>query len=51
MHARLFNGRERLDRPLQLAFQRTVEIEVLGEFGGAQIGLVEQFVADPPRSG
>ena len=44
--ARLLHFRQRHHRALQFAFERPPVVDVLGEFGGAQIGLVEEFEPD-----
>ena len=47
VNARLLHFRQRHDRPLQFAFERSAVVDMLGEFGGAEVGLVEQLEADP----
>ena len=49
--AGLLHFRQRHDRAFQFALQRPAVVDVLGELGGAQVGLIEQFETDPAGFG
>ena len=46
MHAGHFDLRQGHYRTFEFAFESAAEIDMFGEFGGAQVGLVEQLEAD-----
>ena len=48
--ARLFDLGQRHDGALQLALERAAVVDVFGEFGGAEVHLVEKFEADAAGS-
>ncbi len=47
MDARLVHLGQRHHGSLQLAFERAPVVHVFGEFGGAEVHLVEELKADP----
>ena len=49
MDTRRLNPAQREDRPLQLSLNGAAIIDLFGEIGDAEIGLVEQFESNPAR--